>query len=810
MDYYTLDKHCPSILSPPIISSTSCVPDQTGLNDANGYMNGSGGYSCLPYGPGPGGGGGGGGQIKMTTTEDIYGNGFIQSTAYYNLDQQLSHLDDLKKTNHMSSSSYVHHGSTAGQHSATSPIYTNITCSMNIGGDLHHSPFGKDDPFDPSSMYGSSSSSSSSTNSTPNNNGTSASSTPITNTNGSSSLSPIMCVPDSPPIVTSNSVGYHSGSSASTCSSSSVASSRHSMSSPSSQHNHHQHPPQQQQSTPHRNMCIAKKSSIGSPPSHHTTIINSNYELKREMAESSGLNLNGAPYGTKSRAGRKGTNNGNNGNIGSSTNGLNSNTNTTSTTGNNNNNGDSNQFTDADSNSGTPNSKSFVPCKVCGDKASGYHYGVTSCEGCKGFFRRSIQKQIEYRCLRDGKCLIIRLNRNRCQYCRFKKCLAVGMSRDSVRYGRVPKKSKEKERLEEKANGVTQAEADQSSAAAEIDSKDLALYDTILTISQAHHANCSYTDDKIKGLSKKPIFVITSHIKLESNGDDQCSSSPDIGSVSESMETQKVELWEQLALLITPCIQRVVEFAKRIPGFSDLTQDDQLILVKLGFFEVWLVHISKTVDFVDNTLTFADGSFLNRKQLELMFDCEFVGTLFHLMSGLNNLALNDTEIGLFSAIILLQSDRPQIYDIKAINKIQENVVEALKVQTNRNHSNDTQTFHKLMLKINELRALGSSHSLHLQWFRSNWLRLKLPPLFAEIFDIPKGNGTFVSMVPTVQQSSLTPDSNQIQQQVSLQQTSTSQPPTSSVSLHQHQQTQMQTPSSNQSQTNSNTIDNSNL
>ncbi|KAL7077701.1 hypothetical protein ACQ4LE_003546, partial [Meloidogyne hapla] len=94
-------------------------------------------------------------------------------------------------------------------------------------------------------------------------------------------------------------------------------------------------------------------------------------------------------------------------------------------------------------------------CKVCSDRASGFHYGIFSCEGCKGFFRRSLQNKIDYRpCTQSQKCQIVRANRNRCQECRWRKCIEAGMSKDGVRYGRVPKREKEKLREEMRRDSV--------------------------------------------------------------------------------------------------------------------------------------------------------------------------------------------------------------------------------------------------------------------------------------------------------------------------------------------------------------------
>lgn len=76
-----------------------------------------------------------------------------------------------------------------------------------------------------------------------------------------------------------------------------------------------------------------------------------------------------------------------------------------------------------------------IECAVCGDKSSGKHYGVFTCEGCKSFFKRSVRRNLSYTCRASRNCPIDQHHRNQCQFCRLKKCLKVGMRREGESKG---------------------------------------------------------------------------------------------------------------------------------------------------------------------------------------------------------------------------------------------------------------------------------------------------------------------------------------------------------------------------------------
>lgn len=87
-------------------------------------------------------------------------------------------------------------------------------------------------------------------------------------------------------------------------------------------------------------------------------------------------------------------------------------------------------------------------CLVCGLSASGCHYGITACEGCKGFFRRAVLmnrlpgQDRHWVCKQENsprdknKCQIQGIKetdrRRCCKSCRLNRCLEAGMKPEAV------------------------------------------------------------------------------------------------------------------------------------------------------------------------------------------------------------------------------------------------------------------------------------------------------------------------------------------------------------------------------------------
>ncbi|PNJ83647.1 NR3C2 isoform 5 [Pongo abelii] len=76
----------------------------------------------------------------------------------------------------------------------------------------------------------------------------------------------------------------------------------------------------------------------------------------------------------------------------------------------------------------TGSSRPSKICLVCGDEASGCHYGVVTCGSCKVFFKRAVEGQHNYLCAGRNDCIIDKIRRKNCPACRLQKCLQAGMN----------------------------------------------------------------------------------------------------------------------------------------------------------------------------------------------------------------------------------------------------------------------------------------------------------------------------------------------------------------------------------------------
>lgn len=355
-----------------------------------------------------------------------------------------------------------------------------------------------------------------------------------------------------------------------------------------------------------------------------------------------------------------------------------------------------------------------MKCRICNDKASGIHYGVESCEGCKGFFRRTISNHLGYRqCPKSGSCKILRMNRNRCQYCRFKKCLDVGMSRDAVKYGRIPKK--EKARMIQNRKDKLIAEKMKIMSVATFGSEQLAA-----KLRTAHIDSFQLTRSVVFVGSTAVVNRVAQAMSHKANGVLR------LWTDEHEAEKQKFplgieyseQIWTQFSAEFAPAVKEVVEFAKKIPNFMDLEEEDQIQLMKSGAFEVIITRFASLYDKHTKTLLFSDGNRYTKEDL-LSAVCgvdHLVDGLFKFAENTYDLKLNDTQLAIFCSIALISADRPGIQYETSIESLQRELLKALNLNIILEHQQKNLSlspkirFLEVLKLLPELRELNYEHS----------------------------------------------------------------------------------------------------
>ncbi|VDN32253.1 unnamed protein product [Dibothriocephalus latus] len=109
--------------------------------------------------------------------------------------------------------------------------------------------------------------------------------------------------------------------------------------------------------------------------------------------------------------------------------------------------------------------------------------------------------------------------------------------------------------------------------------------------------------------------------------------------------------------------------------------------------------------------------------------------MFEFAENFCALGLNDVEIGLFCAVVLTKPDRPGLSDPPKIAIIQDRLLTALRLQLEKSSAQNGRLA-QVVLAINQLTSLGQAAQLSIRWYRENWYRTTLAPLYAEIYDVP--------------------------------------------------------------------------
>ncbi|XP_017075290.2 transcription factor HNF-4 homolog isoform X3 [Drosophila eugracilis] len=271
-------------------------------------------------------------------------------------------------------------------------------------------------------------------------------------------------------------------------------------------------------------------------------------------------------------------------------------------------------------------------CAICGDRATGKHYGASSCDGCKGFFRRSVRKNHQYTCRFSRNCVVDKDKRNQCRYCRLRKCFKAGMKKEAVQ--------NERDRI-----------------------------------------SCRRTSnddpDPGNGLS------VISLVKAENESRQSKAGAAMEPNINEDLSTKQFASINDVCESMKQQLLTLVEWAKQIPAFNELQLDDQVALLRAHAGEHLLLGLSRRSMHLKDVLLLSNNCVITRHCPDPLvspnLDISRIGAriIDELVTVMKDVGIDDTEFACIKALVFFDPNAKGLNEPHRIKSLRHQILNNL-------------------------------------------------------------------------------------------------------------------------------------
>ncbi|GAB0099398.1 Nuclear hormone receptor FTZ-F1 beta [Sergentomyia squamirostris] len=356
------------------------------------------------------------------------------------------------------------------------------------------------------------------------------------------------------------------------------------------------------------------------------------------------------------------------------------------------------------------------PCPICGDKISGFHYGIFSCESCKGFFKRTVQNRKNYVCVRGSACPVTIATRKKCPACRFEKCLQRGMKLEAIREDRtrggrstyqcsftLPGSMLSPSVMSSDSSGchqnyrmtVPQMKVEMGEASGGSKPRVPSLLQEIMDVEHLWQ----YNESELLRLNQPPPPTSANSLV---NGTQP--TNPLLASTGLTAgENSNPDLIANLCNIADHRLYKIVKWCKSLPLFKNISIDDQICLLINSWCELLLFSCCFRSISTPGEIRISQGKSVTLVQSRSSGLQACVERMLNLTDHLRRLRVDRYEYVAMKVIVLLQSDTSELKEPEKVRTSQEKALQALQAYTLAHYPESPAKFGELLLRIPELQ-----------------------------------------------------------------------------------------------------------